>query len=121
MRLERARSEYGLVDIIVRVFKRFSESDGGVHAAALTYFTFFSIFPLLALAAAALGFVTNGDAELQEEIFNKAVEAVPIFKDALSPERFETIEKARQELALVGGLLALYSGTGAIVALEHAL
>ena len=121
MRLERARAKYGLVDIVVTVFKRFSESDGGVHSAALTYFIFFSIFPLMVLGAAALGFVTNGDPELQEEIFNSAVEAFPMLKDALSPEGFETIEKARQELALVGGLLALYSGTGAIVALEHAL
>ena len=121
VRLERARSRHGLVDIVVTVFKRFSESDGGTYAASLTYYTFFSIFPLLAVAAAILGFVTNGDPGAQREIFDRAVESFPMLKDALSPDGFKAIENARQELALIGGLLALYSGSGAIVALEHAL
>lgn len=121
VRLERARASSGLVDITVRVFKRFSETDGGAYAAALTYFTFFSIFPLLAVGAAILGFATNGDAQLQKDIFDRAVDSYPMLKDALSPDGFKTIERARQELALIGGLLALYSGSGAIVALEHAL
>ena len=119
--IERARSRYPVVDVSIRVFKRFSESDGGTHSAALTYYTFFSIFPLLALGAAALGFVTFGDQEAQREIFKKAVEALPLLEDALSPAGFRTIENARQELAVTGALLALYSGSGAIVALEHAL
>ena len=121
VRLERARSRYGLVDVVVRVFKRFSETDGGTHSAALTYYTFFSIFPLLAVGAAVLGFITSGDPESQKEIFDKAVGSFPMLKDALSPDGFKAIENARQELALVGGLLALYSGSGAVVALEHAL
>jgi membrane protein len=121
LRLERARSRYGLVDIVIRVFKRFSETDGGSYAAALTYYTFFSIFPLLAVGAAILGFVTHGDPETQKEIFDKGVEAFPMLKDALSPDGFKAIEGSRQELAVTGGLLALYAGSGAIVALEHAL
>ena len=121
MRLERARARYKIVDIVVRVFKRFSETDGGTHSAALTYYTFFSIFPLLAVGAAVLGFITSGDPETQKEIFDKAVGSFPMLKDALSPAGLQAIEDARQELALVGGLLALYSGTNAVVALEHAL
>jgi membrane protein len=121
LRLERARARSSLVDVVVRVFKRSSETDGGTHSAALTYYAFFSIFPLLALAAAVLGFITQGDQQTQQEIFRKGVEAFPILKDALSPQGFQAIENARQELAITGGLLALYSGTGAIVALEHAL
>ena len=121
VRLERARSRYGLVDVVVRVFKRFSETDGGTYSAALTYYSFFSIFPLLALGAAILGFVTSGDPDVQREIFDTAVGAFPMLEDALTPAGFKAIENARQELALFGGLLALYSGSGALVALEHAL
>ena len=121
VRLERARARYPLVDIVVRVFKRFSETDGGTYSAALTYYTFFSIFPLLAVGAAILGFVTSGDPETQREIFDTAVGAFPMLEDALRPEGFQAIENARQELALFGGLLALYSGSGAMVSLEHAL
>ncbi len=122
LRLERARSRYGLVDIVVRVFKRFSETDGGSYSAALTYYTFLSLFPLLAVGAAVLGFITQSyDADRQREIFQDAILAFPMLEDALRPEGFQAIEQARQELALTGGLAALYAGSGAIVALEHAL
>ena len=121
LRLERARSRWGLVDIVVRVFKRFSETDGGTHSKALTYYVFFSVFPLLAFAAAILGYVTFGDRELQQELFDAAVESFPMLKDALSPGGFAAIESRRQELAILSLLLALYSGSGAILALEHAL
>ncbi|MDQ4095260.1 MAG: YihY/virulence factor BrkB family protein [Actinomycetota bacterium] len=120
LRLERARAKYGLVDVVVRVFKRFSETDGGSYAAALTYYTFFSIFPLLALTAAILGFITDGDPAAQQR-FREGMQAFPMFRDALKPGGFAAIEKARQELALTGGVLALYAGSGAIVALEPAL
>ena len=121
LRLERARSRYGLVDIVVRVFKRFSETDGGSYSAALTYYAFFSIFPLMIVGMAILGFVTEGDRELQNELFERSKDAFPMLRDALSPEGFKAIERGRQELAVTGVLLALYSGSGAIVALEHAL
>lgn len=121
LRLERARSRYGPVDIVVRVFKRFSETDGGSYSAALTYYAFFSIFPLMIVGMAILGFITEGDRELQNDLFTRAKEAFPMLQDALSPEGFKAIERGRQELAVTGVLLALYSGSGAIVALEHAL
>jgi membrane protein len=121
LRVERARATYPLVDIVMRTFKRHSESDGGNYAAALTYYTFFSIFPLLLFAAAILGYLTFGNDDLQQDIFDAAVDSYPMLGDAFRPEGFKFIEERRQELVLTGAVLALYSGTGAIVALEHAL
>lgn len=119
--LEKARAEYGIVDIVVRVFKRFSEDDGSSYTAALTYYLFFSIFPLLIFAAAILGYVTFGNENLQDEIFDQGIKTVPLIKDALTPGGLEAIENARKQLALAGAALALYTGSGAVVALEHAL
>ncbi|MDQ3986261.1 MAG: YihY/virulence factor BrkB family protein [Actinomycetota bacterium] len=121
LRLERARAGSEPIDVTIRIFKRFSETDGGSYAAALTYYLFFSIFPLLTFGAAILGYVTFGNQELQKDIFDKAVESFPMLRDAFSPEGFRTIESNRHGLALAGLALALYSGSGAIVALEHAL
>lgn len=121
LRLQRARSRWGLVDIVVRVLKRFSETDGGTHSKALTYYVFFSVFPLLAFAAAILGYVTFGDKELQDRLFAAAVKSFPMLKDALTPRGFAVIESRRQELAFLSLLFALYSGSGAVIALEHAL
>ena len=119
--LERARAKNTFVDTTMRTFKTFSEDDGGSYAAALTYYTFFSIFPLLLFSASILGFLTEGNEVLRKEIIDAGISSVPLLRDVLSPGGLEVIENGRQKFALTGTLLALYSGTGAIVALQHAL
>jgi membrane protein len=121
LRVERARARWAAVDVGVGTLKRFSADDGSSYAAALTYYTFFSIFPLLVFGIAALGYLTFGNAQLQEDILEAGLETIPMLQDALSPAGLETIKERRQELALTGVVLALYSGSGAVVALEHAL
>lgn len=121
LQVERARARFGLVDIAVRTFKRYSEDDGGPNAAALTYYAFFSIFPLLLFAASILGYMTFASPEIRAQILESAVNSVPLVRDALDPENLLFIEKQRQALALTGLILALYAGSGAVVALEHAL
>ena len=121
LQVERARAKSGLFDIIVRTFRRYSDDDGGSYAAALTYYTFFSIFPLLLFAAAILGYLTFGNDELRSKIIAGAVNSIPLVRDAMNPSGLALIETRRQALALTGAVLALYSGSGAIVALQHAL
>ena len=120
LQIERARVRWPWFDIGITTGKRFSEDDGGFYAAGLSYYIFFSIFPLLLFATSILGYLTL-DESTQNEIFRAGVKAVPLLEDALSPDGFKTIEDNRQGLAVTGFILALYSGSGAIVALEHAL
>lgn len=121
LRVERARARWGVVDVAIGTFKRFSQDDGGTYAAALTYFTFFSIFPLVVFAVAALGYLTFLRPQLQQEILRAGLDAVPMLGGILSEQTLGTLAERRQELALTGVALALYSGSGAVVALEHAL
>lgn len=121
LQVQRARAKWGWFDVAFRTFKRFGEDDGGSYAAALTYYTFFSIFPMLLFAAAILGSITFGNTELQERIFDSGLRTIPILKDVLTPESLETMMRNKGSIALTGLVLALYSGSGAIVALEHAL
>jgi inner membrane protein YhjD len=121
LRLERARAEHGWFDVAYRAFKRYGENDASSYAAALTYYTFFSIFPMLLFAAAALGYITFGNEALQREIFDSGLRTVPILRDALDPQGLKTIMENKGSLAVTGLVLALYSGSGAIVALGHAL
>ena len=121
LQVERTRSRWGWFDIVVRTFKRFGEDDGGSYAAALTYYTFFSIFPLMLFSVAAVGYLTFGNDILQEKIVGSGLKTVPILKDALTPDGIKIIQESRNSLALTGLILALYSGSGAIVALQHAL
>jgi membrane protein len=121
LRVERARANHSVVDIAISSFKRFSQDDGGFNAAALTYYTFFSIFPILIFATSALGFITHGNAELRDELLKKGLDAVPLLGDLLTEDVLDGIESQRGTLAIVGFLMALYAGSGGIVALEHAL
>ena len=121
LELEKAKVRWTWVEITVRTFKRFGEDDGGSYTAALTYYTFFSIIPLIVAAGAILGYLTLGNETLKEDLVASGLKTVPILKDALSPEGLKTIEQNRQGLAVTGTLLALYTGTGVIVAMEHAL
>lgn len=119
--LERARARSPFVDIAVRTFKRYSEDDCGSYAAALTYYAFFAIFPLLLFAAAGIGYVTFGNEELADKVIRAGVRGIPMIKDALTPDGLETLQENKDAIAGIGLALALYTGTGMIVALEHSL
>lgn len=119
--IERARARYALVDIVMRTFKRFSEDEGGPRSAALTYYVFFSIFPLLLFAVSALGYVAFLSEKTKNDLVNAGVDAFPMLRDVLSPHGLDQIIANRGSLIGIGIVLALYSGSGAILALQHAL
>jgi membrane protein len=121
LRLERARADHPVVDVAVRTFRRYSDDDGGSSAAALTYYTFFSIFPIIIFALSLLGYLTFANQDLQERLLREGVGAVPLLNDILTPETLDDLQRTSGRLALVGVVMALYAGSGAIVALEHAL
>lgn len=119
--LERARARYTVVDVTVRTFKRFSEDEGGPRSAALTYYIFFSIFPLVLFAVSGLGYVAFLSESMKKDLIEAGVDAFPMLRDVLSPNGLEQIQANRGSLAGIGLVLALYSGTGVVLALEHAL
>jgi membrane protein len=119
--LERARARYSVVDVIVRTFKRFSEDEGGPRAAALTYYIFFSIFPLLLFVMSALGYVAFLSDAVKRDLIDAGVDAFPMLRDVLSPEGLDQIVENRGALAGIALVLALYAGSGVVLALEHAL
>jgi membrane protein len=120
-RLERARARYGWVDVGVRTAKRYGDDDCGSYAAALTYYLFFSIFPLLLFGAAALGYLTPRNPDLRRDILESGLKTIPVLSEAIDRTSLTRIEENREAIALTGLVLALYSGSGAVVALEHAL
>jgi membrane protein len=120
LRVERARARFPWVDIAVGTFKRYSEDDAGNYAAALTYYIFFSIFPLLLFAVSALGYLTFLNPDFRQDILDAGLGAFPLISGIVQ-DQLAQIEQSRGSFAVVGLLLALYSGSGAIVAMEHAL
>ena len=119
--MERARADHPVVDVAVGTFRRYSADDGGFSAAALTYYTFFSLFPIIIFGASLLGYLTFINPNLQERLLEEGVEAVPLINDLLDPDALERLQQTSGQLAIVGAVMALYAGSGAIVALQHAL
>lgn len=119
--LARARAKSRPVDIVVSTFKRYSADDCGSYAAALTYYTFFAIFPLLLFAAAGVGYATFGNDQLAEDLIREGVKAIPMLEEALTEQTIVTLQEKKDTIVGIGLLLALYTGTGMVVALEHSL
>jgi uncharacterized BrkB/YihY/UPF0761 family membrane protein len=121
LRVERGRARFGWFDVAVETLKRFSRDDGGSYTAALTYYAFFSLFPILLFSASIVGFLTAGNESLRQAVLDAGLGSIPLLRDVLSPSGLQAIETKRGALAITGMVMALYSGTGAVVALEHAL
>ncbi|MGH2774351.1 MAG: YihY/virulence factor BrkB family protein [Actinomycetota bacterium] len=121
LRLETARANHGWLDVLLTTLKRFSDQDGGFYAAGLTYFIFFSIFPLVLFGVSALGFAVFINDDVKRDIIDASVDAFPLITQVLQEDTLDALADARFSLAAAGLLLVLYSGTGGIVALEHAL
>jgi len=100
------------------VGRKFADDRAGGFAALIAYYAFFSIFPLLLALTSVLGFVLQGDEQLQEEIVDSVFAELPV----LGPEIRDSVGLiSGSGPALVIGLgLALWAGLGVTLALSRA-
>jgi membrane protein len=87
------------------VMKKYGEDSSGNLAVLLTYYAFFSLFPLLIALVSVLAFVLKDHPDWQRTIQGAAVVNLPYIK---SPEPIS----GSIAVIVVGVLLALYSGLG---------
>nr|WP_120491080.1 YhjD/YihY/BrkB family envelope integrity protein [Corynebacterium lactis] len=66
--VDRLREKWGWFDHLMRMQERYSEQGGNFFAAAVTYFSVLSIFPLIMTAFAILALILRGNAELLAQI-----------------------------------------------------
>ncbi len=91
------------------VVYKFFDDQGNYLAAVLTYYAFVAIFPLLLIGSSVLGFLLQGDPELEQEVLSSALSQFPIVGEQLgAPEGLQGSTTA----VVVGGLTALYGATG---------
>lgn len=103
--LQRRRRALGFP---VAVVYKFFDDQGNYLAAILTYYAFMTIFPLLLIASSVLGFVLQGNPELEETILSSALGQFPIVGTQLGrPEGLQGSTSA----VVVGALAALYGIT----------
>jgi membrane protein len=105
---------------VLQINGRFGEDGGGYLAASLTYYAFFSLFPLLLLGASVAGFVLAGDPAGQTRLAQKLAGSVPGLGSLLG-DNVRAVVDARSATGIVGLLGALWSGTGLARAASFAL
>ncbi|WP_434543597.1 inner membrane protein YhjD [Leclercia adecarboxylata] len=96
---------------LLRATERFNDRLGNQFGAAITYFSFLSMIPILMLSFAAAGFVLVSHPTLLQDIFSKILQNVsdPTLASTLK-STISTAVQQRTTVGIVGLFVALYSG-----------
>ena len=99
--------------------KRFGELDAGKLAAALAYYGFFSLFPLLLVLSSVAGYLLQDYPDLQLRVLDSAVAQFPV----VGPQLRQNVGSIRGSgvAVVIGLLLAVWAGLGAIRAAQSAM
>ena len=102
-----AKQRYRWLDHAVVAWVRFRDNHGNHFAAAITYFSFLALFPLVLLAVSVLGFVLQRNQDLLNTILDNITANIPgAFGDTLKSSINAAI-RARTSVGILalGGLL----------------
>jgi membrane protein len=103
----------------IDVHERVTALGGGPLAASVTLAMFLSLFPLLLVGIAALGFVASGNVDFASEV----IENLGLEGEAAERvlEAIDTAEDSRRAASVVGFAGLVWAGLGVVGALEAAL
>ena len=77
-RLDRFQQRHRALAFPFAVRQKFADDQGGFLAASVTYYAFFSIFPLLLVLVTSLGYALEGDPDLQRRVLDSALADFPV-------------------------------------------
>jgi YihY family inner membrane protein len=101
------------------IVKRFGELDVGRLAAALAYYGFFSLFPLLLVLSSVAAFALQDHPELQRRVLDSAIAQFPVV-GAQIRQNVGSIQGSGVAV-IVGLILATWAGIGGIRAAQGAM
>ncbi len=118
-RLDAAQRRHSVIGVPLAVVYKYFDDQGPYLAAILTYYTFVAIFPMLLIASSVLGFVLQGNEELQEQLLDSALSQFPVVGTQLTG-RPESIQGSTSAV-VIGSLTALYGMLGLGQAAQNAM
>jgi membrane protein len=117
-RLDGFQQRHGWTGFPIAVVYKFVDDQGSYLAALITYYGFLSLFPLLLLLSSVLGFVLQGNGQLQREILNSALSQFPVIGQQLGqPHGLRGSTAA----VVIGALGSVYGALGVAQAVQNAM
>jgi YihY family inner membrane protein len=116
--LDRYQQQSPRLSFIAAVLKKFSDDGAGQLAALISYYGFFSLFPLLLVFVTVLGFVLQGNASAQNSVLHSTLSQFPIIGDQLQ-RNVHSLRGSGLDLA-IGLLGSLLAGLGITSATQNA-
>ncbi len=117
-RFDRFQQKHSWAGFPIAVIYKFGDDQGGYLAALITYYGFLSIFPLLLLASSVLGFVLQGNPELQKQILDSALGHFPVLGQQLGDPQGLRGSTTAVVIGLAG---SLYGALGVAQATQNAM
>jgi YihY family inner membrane protein len=117
-RLDAFQRRHRWASFPIAVIYKFGEDQGPYLAALITYYGFLALFPLLLLLTSILGFVLQGDPDLQRRILDSTLSQFPVIGDVLGDS--QGLQGSGIAL-VVGGVIALYGALGVAQAIQNAM
>jgi len=100
----------GRLDIIKRMFITYTKTRAAQSAAALAYYTIFSLFPLLLITIAAGSHFLKSPV-LYQELLQIIQVTIPVSPELIS-ENLNQLLEARGTVGILSGLILLWSASG---------
>lgn len=117
-RIDDLQRERPWLSLPIAVGKRFSEHNGGRLSAAIAFFGFFSLFPLMLVFVSVIDLVLESRPDLRGDLVDSALAQLPLIGSKIEAPA----STASGELlpVIVGISLALWAGLGVTSALANA-
>ena len=110
LRAQQARRPW--LDHLVRAYTQYKDAHGDHLAAAITYFSFLAIFPLVLLATSVAGYVLANNQGLQDELRTVIADNVPGSLGGTLSDSVGSIIANRGSIGIVALLGVAYAGLG---------
>ncbi len=117
-RLDGFQRRHRAVGFPLAVIYKFFDDHGTYLAAIITYYAFVSLFPLLFLLTAILGFVLHGNEHLQQQILHSTLSRFPVIGSQLGDPKGLTGNTAGITFSII---VSLYGALGVAQAAQYAM
>ena len=85
--LDRTQRKRTVLGFPIATFYKFIDDQGPYLSAIISFYALLAIFPILLLVTSVLGFILQGNPDLQERLINSALGTFPIIGDEASGAR----------------------------------